>query len=182
MVLSKFDTKGKADGTGSGRVTKLLTAMPEITFGNSCQNNSKFIATDAVDIFTAKAVAEDFCSITDVLVTGKMAFGIIHPLQAIEIAHNDTDRLGSIKIIVISPGKCGAVFAAGELVVNGILLQFMGVVTKPDHHGNDKFHHVYQNGDIIHIFDGWVVDPVKADVFFIDFNRSGDESLDSLRF
>ena len=32
------------------------------------------------------------------------------------------------------------------------------LVTKPDHHGNDKFHHVYQNGDIIHIFDGWVVD------------------------
>ena len=105
-MLSKFDAKGKADGTGSGRVTKLLTAMPEIAFGNSCQNNSKFIATDAVDIFTAKAVAEDFsASITDVLVTGKMAFGIIHSLQAIEIAHNDTDRLGSIKIIVISPGK-----------------------------------------------------------------------------
>ena len=98
VVLGKFDTKRKADGTGSGRVTKLVTAMLEAAFGNPCQNDSEFIATDAVDIFTAKAVAEDFCGITDVLVAGKMAFGIIHPLQTVEVAHNDSNRLGNIEI------------------------------------------------------------------------------------
>ena len=160
----------------------MCTAVGHIFLGNPCQNDSEFIATDAVDIFTAKAVAEDFCGITDVLVSCKMAFGIIHSLQTVEVAHNDSNRLGSIKMIVVRPGQGGAVFAAGKRVVNGAFFQFLGIVAQADHHGNDKLHHIDQDGNIIHIFGRGIVHTVKTDIFPIDLDRPGNECLNSLRF